>query len=177
MAFNFEQDGRIVIDREPGLSAAIVLHRPRSRGTVKLRSPNPVSAPKLQPAYLDDPDDLRRMILGVGLMRAILAERPLSDRIVSELTPGSSTTTDEDITRYIREFGNCSWHQVGTCSMGRGDEAVTDHTLRVRGLAGLRVVDASIMPAIPTGNTNAPAIMIAEKAADLIRSETTGHPG
>lgn len=171
MTFNFLPTGKVMIDKAPGLSAAVVLHKPQSQGSVDLKSADPRAAPLLQPNYLEDSEDRRRMLIGMRLMRKILASQPLASRIVGETLPGPDATTDEQLLDHMRVTGNCSWHQVGTCRMGRDEMAVTDERLRVRGVGRLRVVDASVMPRIITGNTNAPAIMIGEKASDMIRED------
>jgi len=153
----------------PAMAIVAQACRPLSRGSVALRSADPLDAPLIDPAYLTRPEDLALQIEGLREARRIAAAEPLARHLHAELAPGSTATTDAELERYIRNTGACMYHPVGTCRMGPGEDAVVNAELRVRGLRGLRVVDASVMPQITSGNTNAPTIMIAEKAADLIR--------
>lgn len=171
MTSNFLPDGRVVVDPLPGISAAIVLVGPKSVGHMELASADPLAAPAFHPNYLGDEDDIRRTLIGIRLFRQILALPPLAGRIVAELLPGPGAVSDADLTAHLKANGNCGWHQAGTCKMGVDDMAVVDPRLRVHGLRRLRVADASVMPRITRGNTNAPTIMIAEKAADMIRQD------
>jgi len=144
------------------------LLRPRSRGTVKLASADRTVGPTIDPRFFSEPDDLEGLLRGVKLARRIL-EAPAFDPYRGvELLPGANVTTDAQLRDVIRRTAATAFHPVGTCRMGHDDAAVVDPELRVRGIDGLRVVDASIMPSIIGGNTNAPVIMIAEKAADMI---------
>lgn len=142
--------------------------RPNSRGQITLRSPDPYDQPRLEPNYFSDERDRRTAVEGLKLARRMAASRPLADFVISEHLPGSETATDQQIEDYLVENGGCVSHQVGTCKMGTDAMAVVDPNLRVHGVGGLRVVDASIMPTLISGNTNAPTIMIAEKAAAAI---------
>lgn len=169
MTFHFEPDGAIKIDSFPGISAVALLMDPRSKGHLELRSNNPGDAPLIHPNYLADPEDARRLLVGMKLMRKILATEPMASRIMAERSPGPQVTTDEELLDHVKNNGTTAWHPVGTCKMGIDAMAVVDPSLRVRGVERLRVVDASIMPEITSGNTSAPAVMIGEKAADLIR--------
>jgi len=153
----------------PAMSIGTLACRPLSRGRVALRSADPLDAPLIDPAYLTVPADLALQIEGLREARRVAAAEPLARHLSGELMPGPAATTDADLERYIRGTGGCIFHPVGTCRMGPGQDAVVDAELRVHGLRGLRVVDASVMPQITSGNTNAPTIMVAEKAADLIR--------
>jgi choline dehydrogenase len=152
----------------------IDLMRPRSRGHVRTTSGNPFEAPEIMFNYLDDPQDLADLRAGVHLLRDVLSRPALAPFTGAELFPGPAVRTDEKIDRWIRQTLETCYHPVGTCRMGAADDpgAVVDPECRVRGLDGLRVVDASIMPAIVSANTNASTIMIAEKAADIIRGRT-----
>lgn len=142
--------------------------RPQSRGSITLRSADPFEPPAIQPNYLASDMDLQVFVEGIRLCRR-LAQTKAFDRFRGkELYPGPSAQSDEAISEYLRQGLETLYHPVGTCKMGRDAMAVVDDRLRVRGVKGLRVVDASIMPTITSGNTNAPTIMIAEKAADLI---------
>ncbi len=172
MTSQFLPGGKVEIDPLPGISGACVLVHPDSRGELRTASPDPMADPEFHPNYLDDPGDVRRLISGIRLMRKVLGAAPIATRIEAELAPGTGLETDEALEGYIRGSGGTSWHPVGTCKMGRDPMAVVDPRLRVHGIAGLRVADASVMPRIIGGNTHAPTVMIAEKAADLVRGET-----
>nr|WP_294514256.1 choline dehydrogenase [uncultured Rhodopila sp.] len=155
----------------PGISISPVHLAPEARGTVRLRNADPLAAPEIRFNFLRSENDMRVMIAGVRIARSIARQHALQKLIVAETAPGVATRTDEEIAADVRRRGVSNLHPVGTCGMGRGAMAVVDPRLRVHGLAGLRVVDASIMPVIVAGNTNAPAIMIAEKAADMIQED------
>jgi choline dehydrogenase len=142
--------------------------RPKSRGWVKLRSSDPVAPPRILFNLLAEPEDLAAMLRAIKLSRDIYGRSPLKEMIRSEVLPGPGTSTDAELIEHIRRHGGHRSHPVGTCRMGLDAEAVVDPELRVRGLEGLRVADASVMPQIVSGNTNLPCMMIGEKAADLI---------
>ena len=146
-----------------------------SRGSVTLASPDPLATPLIDPAFLSDDDDATRLVRGFKLMRQILAQPALAQYGGSEVATSAAAQTDAQIEAYVRQHADTIYHPVGTCRMGPAGHAadggsVVDAELRVHGLQGLRVVDASVMPALIGGNTNAPTLMIAEKAADLIRN-------
>jgi choline dehydrogenase len=143
--------------------------RPESRGTISLASADPFASPRVDPNYLDSELDRRTMRESVKMVREIIAQKPLDTWRGPEMMPGESVRTDAEIDAFIRQKAETIYHPVGTCRMGADDRSVLDAHLRVRGVEGLRVVDASAMPSLVGGNTNAPTIMIAEKAADLIR--------
>jgi choline dehydrogenase len=149
----------------------IDLMRPRSLGRVKIRSADPAAPPSLLFNYLKDPQDRQDLRTSVRLTREILAQPALAPFRGEELSPGANIQADADIDAFVRKGLETCYHPVGTCRMGTGADCVVDEQCRVRGLAGLRVVDASVMPAIVSGNTNAPTIMVAEKASDLIRGK------
>lgn len=160
--------------REPtehGFTIAAAAMSPRSRGSITLRSNDPLAPPLIQPNYCTDQEgeDMRILIEGIKLGRRIVEAKPFERLRGKEIYPGLAVESDEDLAKHIRQNAQTYYHPVGTCKMGRDDMAVVDPELRVRGLEGLRVVDASIMPTIPRANTNAATIMIAEKAADLIK--------
>jgi len=142
--------------------------RPKSKGRITLRSADPLDPPIIDPRYMTHPDDLALQIEGLRAARNIAAQEPLKSFIATELAPGHRAVDDAALEQHIRATSGCIWHPVGTCRMGHGDDAVVDAQLRVHGIRSLRVVDASVMPQITSGNTNAPTIMIAEKAADMI---------
>ncbi len=151
-----------------GFTLSMCKLRPQSRGSLRIRSADPLAAPAIQVNYLADPRDLETMIAGVKLMRKITAAPALASIIACERDPGPQCASDEDIAAFVRAKGISVYHPVGTCRMGPDPDAVVDPELRVRGVSGLRVVDASIMPTLVSGNTNAAAILIGEKGADLI---------
>ncbi len=151
-----------------GFSIIVRLLRPESRGTVTLKSTDPRAAPAIQPNFLHQPRDGEVLVAGFQALRRIAATPPLANFIENEYAPGPEVVSDADFLEFLRQKGGTSFHPVGTCRMGSEDAAVVDSRLRVHGIASLRVVDASIMPTIVSGNTNAPTIMIAEKAADMI---------
>jgi choline dehydrogenase len=144
---------------------------PESRGSITLRSANPLDAPAIRANYLSTDADMRTMIEGVRLSRSIAHTRAFDPYRGEEIHPGANATSDEDIAEFLRNEAETLYHPVGTCKMGNDPLAVVDERLRVRGIECLRVADASVMPTIPAGNTNAPTIMIAEKAADMIRED------
>jgi choline dehydrogenase-like flavoprotein len=154
-----------------GYSCHVCLLRPKSRGSVKLRSSNPDDAPLIDPNFFGEPEDLEVLVKGFKLTRQIMDAPALAARRHAELF-SADARTDEQIRQLLRERSDSVYHPVGSCKMGRADDplAVVDAELRVHGLQGLRVVDASIMPTLIGGNTNAPTIMLAEKAVDLIRA-------
>lgn len=153
-----------------GYSAHVCLLQPKSRGAVTLASRDPMALPLVDPNFLADPDDMARMVRGFKRTREILMQPALAKFGAKELAASASARSDAEIEQFIRQYADTIYHPVGTCRMGPGPLDVVDAELRVHGLAGLRVVDASIMPRIVSGNTNAPTVMIAEKAVDLLRA-------
>jgi len=154
-----------------GFTMSVCQLRPESRGTVRIKSADPLAAPAMQPNYLSAETDRRTLVAGIRLARALAATRALAPLVKGEYRPGSEARTDDDLLEFARNTGGTIFHPSGTCKMGdltRDPMAVVDSTLRVHGLDGLRVVDCSIMPNLVSGNTNVPVVMIAEKAADLI---------
>jgi choline dehydrogenase len=152
-----------------GITFTAYINRPRSRGEIRLASADPLDRPIIDPDYLNDADDLRCAVAGVRWNLRILYASAFDDIRGEELAPGPDARGDAEIENFVRRTASTTWHPAGTCRMGSDPAAVVDARLRVRGLEGLRVVDASIMPTIVSGNTHAPTVMIAEKAADLIR--------
>lgn len=152
-----------------GFSIAFYVSRPASRGQISLASADPLDQPEIDPNYLSDPADMVEFVAGLRRLREISAAPPLSDLVSKEVGPGDTCQSDEELAAYVRDRGSGTiFHPVGTCQMGNDSLAVVDPELKVHGIDGLRVVDASIMPTLIGGNTNAPTIMIAEKAADMI---------
>ncbi len=143
--------------------------RPKSRGTVRLRSSDPADTPIVDPNFLAEPDDLRTSVEGVKLSREIFSQHALQKHLRAIRYPDDSVKTQKDFEEYARQYGRTSYHPTCTCKMGTDEMAVVDPNLRVRGLDGIRICDSSVMPSLIGSNTNAPTIMIAEKASDLVR--------
>ncbi|WP_292787326.1 GMC oxidoreductase [Nostoc sp. NMS9] len=141
-----------------------------------MRSPDPQDAPMIRLNYLQSEADVQKLVAGIKLMRNLFHASAFDEFRGQEVAPGAEKQSDEALVAYVREVCNTVYHPVSTCKMGTDPMAVVDPELRVYGVEGLRVVDASIMPTITTGNTNAPTIMIGEKAADLIRLVALGKP-
>jgi choline dehydrogenase len=154
--------------RFPGCSLTAIPCRPESRGWLRIVSPDPARAPAMQPNYLSTEADRRTIVAGLRVTRRIFATAAMQRFVTEEILPGPEAATDEDLLEHVRATAGTTFHQTSTCMMGPGPRAVVDETLRVKGLDGLRVVDASVMPTVVSGNTNAAVIMIAEKAADMI---------
>jgi choline dehydrogenase len=161
-------DEGLTAPRVHGLSLAPIVLRPRSRGTVSLRSADPLAPPAIDPCALEDPEDVRLLAEGVLHARRVLAAPALAQEIDEVLAPADG----EDVGAFVRERAHAMFHPVGTCKMGVDELAVVDPELRVRGVDGLRVADASVMPAIVGGHPNAAVIMIAERAAELVQRRT-----
>jgi len=151
-----------------GFTASVCQLRPESRGSLKIRSADSAAPPEIRINYLATETDRAAFIDGIRILRDILARPALKPFVVSEAYPGADKVSDEDILDYCRKTGSTVYHPTSTCRMGSDPLAVVDQRLRVRGIEGLRVVDASVMPDLMSGNTNAPTIMIAEKASDMI---------
>ncbi|MGB6966525.1 MAG: choline dehydrogenase [Xanthobacteraceae bacterium] len=156
------------LDPFPGVTGNCVLLRPESRGYVRIKSADPRQAPAINPNYLATERDRETIVAGVAAMRCIFQAPAMARYIAEEIEPGKQCDNDDELLDFIRQRGSTTYHPVGTCRMGQDQKAVADERLRVRGFTGLRVVDASIMPAVVSGNTNAATIMIGEKGADMI---------
>lgn len=164
------------LDDFPGMTCGAWQMRPESKGYIRIASGNPMDAPRINPRYLSEPGDRRVLLAGLRAARAIFATEPFASLIEQELFPGADTASDDDLLAFARNNGNSSYHLVGSCKMGPGSDPLTvvDPQLRVHGMEGLRVVDASIMPTMPSANTYASTMMIAEKAADMIVEDARG---
>ena len=165
----------LVPGQEHGFALGACVLKPKSRGQVALVSPDPTAKPLIVHNYYDHPDDLASAVAGVKLCLEIIGSSPLADYSSGPYNAPASDS-DEDVIAHIRQNVQTLYHPVGTCRMGTDELAVVDPELRVRGVEGLRVVDASVMPTVPRGNTNAPVIALAEKAADLIRGREAPAP-
>ena len=163
------------LEQDDGMTVAVCPVRPDSRGTIMAKSANPAEAPIITPNYLSDPNDARVLLAGMRFTRQIFASPAIAQHSVVETMPGPDVVTDDALLSYAKQFGNTIYHPVGTCRMGQGPSAVVDDRLRVHGIAGLRVIDASIMPTLTTGNTNAPTIMIGEKGAAMIKEDAAAQ--
>ena len=157
-----------------GVTLTAYVNRPLSRGEVTLASSDPLDRPVIDFNYLSEAGDMRCAIAGVRWNLRILYAKAFDDIRGEELAPGVKSRSDADIESFVRRTASTTWHPVGTCKMGNDEMAVVDDRLRVRGVEALRVVDASTMPTIVSGNTHAPTVMIAEKAADMIRDRSSG---
>ncbi len=161
-------EGKMELEDKPGLTIAPCQLRPESRGHIRIRSPDGTVYPAIAPNYLADPLDQEVAVAALKWARVIAGQPALQALVDHEMMPGPDVNSDADLLAYARAAGTTIYHPVGTCQMGHGPAAVVDPQLRVRGVERLRVVDASVMPRLVSGNTNAPTIMIAEKAADMI---------
>jgi len=163
------------LETQPGMTLTVYQCRPESKGSIHAKSSDPHAAPAIRPNYLADPYDQRVLVDGMKIGRRII-ENPILDKYRAyEMNPGAKAQTDAEWLQWARETAQTTYHVIGTCKMGQDPLAVVDDRLRVHGLQALRVVDASIMPTMTSGNTNAAVIMIAEKAADMIKAAASDH--
>jgi len=160
---------RPIVDKRPAITVMPTLIYPKSRGAVTLASTDPSAPPLIDPNYLAEPEDARFLLDGMKMIREIMASKRLADVVTGELLPGPEFPDDASLARELPNRIHTVYHPVGTCRMGTDSRAVVDPLLRVRGIDGLRVADASIMPSITGGNTNAPSLMIGERCAELMR--------
>jgi choline dehydrogenase len=159
------------LDDKPGMTVGMWQMRPLSRGYVEARSPNPAEQPAINPRYLAEDADRRCVVGGLKLARRLFAAPAIKKYVVAETLPGANVRSDDELLDYARQYGSTVFHATCSCRMGPDPMAVVDDHLRVRGLDGLRVIDASVMPAVTSTNTNAPTIMIAEKGAAMILAD------
>ncbi len=157
------------LDNEPGMTLTVYQCRPESKGSIHAKSNDPFAAPAIRANYLADEYDQRVLVDGMKIGRSIINNRVMDKYRAFEMNPGDKVQTDDEWLDFARANGQTTYHVIGTCKMGQDPMAVVDDQLRVHGIEGLRVIDASIMPTVPSGNTNAAVIMIAEKGADMIR--------
>jgi choline dehydrogenase len=160
-----------LLDDYPGMTCGVWQHRPESTGYVRARGPDPFLDPVIQPNYLADPMDQRVLLAGMKLARALLHTAELAPYFADDQLPAPEVRRDDEFMDYARRYGSTAYHLIGTARMGPATDpsAVVDDQLRVHGMQALRVADASIMPSMPSANTYATTMMIAEKAADMIR--------
>jgi len=167
---SFRDPKKRVLDKFPGLTIGPCQLRPSSRGSIHLRDADPFAAPRIAPNILHEAEDRQTLLAGMRIARELAGAEPLARYVVSEVTPGAQLQSDEQLLDYAATTGATVYHPVGTCKMGNDPMAVVDEQLCVHGVEGLRVIDASVMPRLTSGNTNAPTIMIAEKGADMIKA-------
>ena len=167
-----------LLDDYPGMTCGVWQHRPESIGYVRAKSTDPFQDPSIQPNYLKDPMDQRVLVKGMHLARRLLHTHALAPFLDGDELPGPHVQTDDEWLNYARQYGSTAYHLIGTARMGPATDktAVVDDQLRVHGLQGLRIVDASIMPNIPSANTYSSTMMIAEKASDMIRERSPLAP-
>ena len=168
MSITISKSGAVALDSFPGINASCSLLRPKARGSIRLASPDPCDKALIYANYLDNDDDLSVMREGMRWIRKVFETKPMANLIKKEVAPGSSIRTDAQWEGYIRDSAQTVYHPVGTCAMGTDSMSVVDPQLKVHGIQGLRVVDASVMPRVTSCNTNAPTIMIGEKGAAMI---------
>jgi len=161
---------------EGAWTIAVGLVRPASRGTLRVRSADPADKPVIDPGYLTEEADVRAMVRGVEIVRDLVTASAFEAWRGPEALPGAGVRGTGALRDFVRRAAGSYFHPVGTCKMGVGPDAVVDPALRVRGVAGLRVADASIMPAVTTGNTHAPAVMIGERAAGWVAEALSAGP-
>jgi choline dehydrogenase len=158
------------LDDKPGMTGGMWQMRPLSRGYVEAKTNDPMDAPAINPRYLSEETDRRCAIGGLRAARRLFAAPALKPYFVGEILPGAGVQSDDELLHYLRQTGSTVFHATCTCKMGQDAMAVVDDQLRVHGLEGLRVIDASVMPTVTSTNTNAPTIMIAEKGAAAIKA-------
>ncbi len=175
---SYEEGVQGQLEREPGMTVASWQQRPTSRGYVRVRSADPFDPPMIQPNYLAEESDRRILLAGMKLARRLLKTKPLEPYYAYEDFPGDKVQNDDELLGAAKQRGTTTFHPSGTCRMGPDADplAVVDDQLRVRGLEGLRVVDASIMPTMLSANLNAATLMLADKASDLIRGRAPPEP-
>jgi choline dehydrogenase len=170
LAFDFDDKGRIVLRAKPSVSTLVGVMRPQARGIITLRSPDPYAPPVISHRLLDSDDDLDQLAEGLALARRIVAAPAFARYITDEVRPGAALDSHEALKAFARMAAFPMYHPVGTCKIGQDEMAVVDPNLAVRGVSGLWVCDASVMPSLPQGNTNATSIMIGEKGSDLVKA-------
>ena len=168
---SFKDVKKRTLDKQPGMTIAPCQMRPESRGSIHIKSARPEDPPAIKGNFLAEENDQRTLVEGMKIAKRIASAPALQDYVVGELEPNGEVRSDDELLDFARARGNTVYHPVGTCKMGSDPKAVVDERLRVIGMQSLWVVDASIMPTLTSGNTNAPTIMIAEKAADMIKED------
>tara|TARA_B100001287_G_C22253089_1_gene331409 strand:- start:12 stop:524 length:513 start_codon:yes stop_codon:yes gene_type:complete len=161
------------IKQSHGLTLTSCIMNPKARGDVKLRSSNPLDLPLINPNFFSNDEDLNLMVDSLRFARKVVQSKPLSEIVLDETLPGKNVKSDDELIKYCKRTVKTNWHPVGTCKMGKSDDntAVVDSHLRVYGIDNLRVFDVSMMPNLVSGNTNAPAMAIANKAVEIMLNE------
>lgn len=172
--YDLDEKGPVLFDK-PAATALNNLHRPASRGFIELASPSPFDPPAIQPNLLAEEEDVRKLIAGAKLLRQVFDTQPLKTFVQGEFKPGADVQTEDEWVAYVRGSSIGIYHPAGTCKMGTGPEAVVDPRLNVRGVEGLFVADASIMPVVVSGNLNASCMMIGERCADFVQAHLDGR--
>ncbi|MFY0611023.1 MAG: choline dehydrogenase [Hyphomicrobiaceae bacterium] len=170
-------NNRAEMDPHPGMTLSSYQLRPESKGSIHIKSADPFAPPAIVPNFLTDSEDIRCIIASMRIARDIIAQPPMDPYRLEEMNPGTDAQSDDELIDFCRRTSQTAYHPIGTCKMGQDTMAVVDDRLRVHGVEGLRVVDASIMPTMTSGNTNAPVIMIGEKGADMILEDARATTG
>jgi choline dehydrogenase len=170
---SYDSAQKRLLEREPGMTVVIGQCRPDSRGSIHIKSATPGSEPAIRPNFLSAQTDRDATVAGMQIARRIVSHPAMAQYIAFENNPGDKVQSYDEWLDFARRTGQTTYHVIGTCKMGSDPMAVVDDRLRVRGIVGLRVIDASIMPTVPSGNTNAPTIMVAEKGADMIKEDAS----
>ena len=166
--YELDKDGHLAVSKQRGVTLNINVLRSESIGSIHIKSADPFEPPAINFNFMSSEYDRQGTVAAIRKARALFATQPLADAVGEELAPGAHVQTDEDLVKWICNYAETTYHPVGTCKMGADPMAVVDDQLRVHGLQGLRVADASIMPTLTSGNTNAPSIMIGEKCAEMV---------
>jgi choline dehydrogenase-like flavoprotein len=174
-AFDLDEQGKLVLRKNPSVSTLIGLMRPSHRGAITLRSADPLAPPVIRHQLLGSDDDVEQIVEGIAIARRIIAQPEIARYVTGEQRPGAALTDPEQLKGYVRMASIPLYHPVGTCRIGRDAMAVVDPELRLHGIDGLWVADASVMPSLPAGNTNATAIMIGDKGADHVLCAIGGN--
>ncbi len=175
-AFDLDAQGRLVLRPNPAVSTLVALMRPSHRGTIRLRDGDPLSAPVIDHRMIGSDEDVEELCDGFDIARRIMAQSPIARHVTGEVRPGVELASREQLRGYVRAAAIPLYHPVGTCRSGEGEDAVVDAGLAVRGVEGLWVADASVMPSLPSGNTNATSIMIGDKGAAHVLHALYGQP-
>jgi choline dehydrogenase len=160
-----------ILDRAPGMTIGVTQLRPQSLGSIHAKSPDPYASPAIRPNFLAGEVDQKCLIESMKIARHIVSQPAMSNLVDHEMSPGTNLTSDADWLEFARQNGQTIYHPMRTCRMGQDDGAVVDLSLKVRGLAGLRVIDASVMPKMVSGNIQAAVMMVAEKGADMVLAD------
>lgn len=171
MTASYADASKRILDQHPGLTIGVAQLRPKSVGSIHIKSNNPYEEPKISPNFLAEKEDQDALVNGMKIARELMRDKQLEKFVEFEKSPGQEVIKDEDWLNFSRENGQTIYHPIGTCKMGEDERSVVDSSLKFRGISKLRIVDASIMPSIVSGNTQAAVMMIAEKASDMILSD------